>query len=72
MDEIKVCLQTITNPKDAKPGELHQALRTLDSILVHDSLEIDPKLKHFLEKRSYQKAVIWIDGEKPEKGVCGT
>lgn len=72
MDEIKVCLQTITNPKDAKPGELFQALRTLDSILVHDSLEIDLKLRHFLEKRSYQKALVWIDGETPEKGVCGT
>ena len=59
MDKIKVCLQTITNPEDAKSGELLDALKTLDSILSENTMNLNPQLKHFLEKRSYQKALIW-------------
>ena len=72
MDKIKVCLQTITNPEDAKSGELVDALKILDSILSENTMNLHPQLKHFLEKRSYQKALIWMDGEVPEKGTCGT
>ena len=35
MDEIKSCLEVITNPKNAKPGEFKQTLARLD-ILVRD------------------------------------
>ena len=72
MDEIKVCLQTISNPEDAKSGELLDALKILDSFLSENKMNLHPQLKHFLEKRSYQKALIWMDGEVPEKGICGT
>ena len=34
MDEIKSCLQVITNPKDAKPGEFRETLARLDILLV--------------------------------------
>ena len=71
MDEIKSCLQVITNPKDAKPGEFRETLARLDILLAQEKENIHPRLRHFLEKRSYLKAVIWIDGGSPEKGICG-
>lgn len=71
MDEIKSCLQIITNPKDAKPGEFRETLARLDILLVQEKENIHPRLRHFLEKRSYLKAVTWIEGGSPEKGICG-
>jgi len=28
-------------------------------------------LKHFLQNRSYEKALVWLDNGVPEKGTCG-
>ena len=71
MEEIKSCLQVITNPKDAKPGEFKQTLARLDEIVREQKQSLNPRLRHFLENRSYQKAVVWLAGETPEKGTCG-
>ena len=71
MEEIKSCLQVITNPKDAKPGEFKQTLARLDEIVREQKQSLNPRLRHFLENRSYQKAVVWLAGETPEKGSCG-
>ena len=71
MDEIKSCLQIITNPKDAKPEEFKQSLARLDTLLKDYEQLLHPRLRHFLENRSYQKAVTWLKGETPEKGSCG-
>ena len=71
MDEIKSCLEVITNPKDAKPDEFKQTLAHLDQLVIEQKENLHPRLRHFLENRSYQKAVIWLNGETPEKGSCG-
>ena len=71
MEEIKSCLKIITNPKDAKPGEFKQTLARLDEIVREQKQNLHPRLCHFLENRSYQKAVTWLRGETPEKGSCG-
>ena len=71
MDEIKSCLEVITNPKDAKPDEFRQTLARLDVLVSEQKQTLHPRLRHFLENRSYQKAVIWLAGETPEKGTCG-
>ena len=71
MEEIKSCLQVITNPKDAKPAEFKQTLARLDEIVREQKQDLHPRLRHFLENRSYQKAVTWLSGETPEKGSCG-
>ncbi|MDA0344065.1 MAG: hypothetical protein O2908_07880 [Verrucomicrobia bacterium] len=71
MDEIKSCLEVITNPKDAKPEEFRQTLARLDVLVSEQKQTLHPRLRHFLENRSYQKAVIWLAGETPEKGTCG-
>ena len=71
MEELKSSLRLITNPKDAKPGELITELKSLDEMLNQNASNLDPRLRHFLQNRSYKKALIWLEGEEPEKGVCG-
>ena len=71
MEELKSSLRLITNPKDAKPGELIRELKLLDEILKQNASHLDPRLRHFLQNRSYEKALIWLEGEEPEKRVCG-
>ena len=45
-----------------------EALKYIDNFLEKENP--DPRLKHFLQNRSYQKALLWIEGNEPEKGVC--
>jgi hypothetical protein len=71
MDELKSSLHLITNPKEAKPGELLNALQKMDEVLNDRRTEIHPRLLHFLQNRSYQKALTWINGGEPAKGTCG-
>lgn len=71
MEELKSSLRLITNPKDAKPGELIREINLLDEMLNQNASNLDPRLRHFLQNRSYEKALIWLEGQEPEKGVCG-
>jgi len=71
MEEIKSCLRVIMNPNEAQSGELSASIRRLDEILKNSRVDLQPRLRHFLENRSYAKALIWLDGGEPEKGVCG-
>ena len=70
MEELKSSLHLITNPKEAKPGELLNALQKMDEVLNDRRTEIHTRLLHFLKNRSYQKALTWIDGGEPERGTC--
>jgi hypothetical protein len=71
MNVMKNCLKIITNPKTAASGSLSKALSTLDEIVASPSSNLHPRLKHFLRNRSYEKALVWIEGGQPEKGTCG-
>lgn len=68
---MKNYLKIITNPIGAPKGSLIQALQKLDDILKDSANDLHPRLRHFLENRSYEKALTWIDGKEPEKGICG-
>jgi len=71
MDELTNSLKIIINPKMAVSGSLLKALSTLDEIVASPSSNLHPRLKHFLQNRSYEKALVWIEGGQPEKGTCG-
>jgi hypothetical protein len=43
----------------------------LEVFSLNPPTDLAPQLRHYLESRSYRKAWIWIQGEKPEKGSCG-
>lgn len=38
-------------------------LSELDGLLAAHRVELDPRLAHFLEGRSYAKALAWLGGE---------
>ena len=48
-------------------GDLGEAIRALDSLRE----AAGGHLGHYLAKRSYQKAWIFLEGGDPEKGTCG-
>ena len=56
---------------EIQPGELVASLGRLDEALKDPKLQLHPRLRHFLENRSYEKALLWLDDGVPEKGVCG-
>ena len=41
MEELKSSLRLITNPKDAKPGELMRELKLLDEMLNQNASNLD-------------------------------
>jgi len=43
----------------------------LDELLTRHRDTLPPQLAHFLEKRSYAKALAWLGGETPAAGACG-
>lgn len=71
MDRLVICLKTILNPSGARSVSLSEALSDIDRILNDTDIISDSRLKHFLQNRSYQKALTWIEGGDPEKGICG-
>tara|TARA_Y100001934_G_C12209685_1_gene705398 strand:+ start:517 stop:741 length:225 start_codon:yes stop_codon:yes gene_type:complete len=71
MEELKRHLQVVVNPQGAVSGELAGAIRSLDETLRTKGETLPGRLRHFLENRSYQKALLWLEGGEPEKGVCG-
>ena len=71
MKKIKSSLIKITNPKEAKSGEILEAIKFIDQCLEQENNELSPRLKHFLQNRSYLKALNWIEGEQVESGICG-
>ena len=85
IDLIKKSLLTIVSSERNGQGDLISALKQLDNILeeheaeMHPGLrllgkkkgyEMDARLRHFLQNRSYEKALLWIEGETPQKGIC--
>lgn len=50
---------------------LSAALAELDGLLAEHRGQLDPRLEHFLEGRSYAKALAWL-GERPEFGQPAT
>jgi hypothetical protein len=42
----------------------------LDELLARHRAGLHPQLAHFLERRSYAKALTWLGGETPAVGAC--
>ena len=49
--------------KAADGAAISGALGELDDLLVAHGGKLDPRLAHFLEGRSYAKALAWLGGE---------
>ena len=71
MEDILKNLRIVTNPTHIVVGELPIAIQALDKVLAERGNELPGRLRHFLENRSYQKALVFLEGGEPEKGTCG-
>ena len=70
MDDVLQSLRVILNPRGSGPGELVSAIGALDEALGERGKELPVRLRHFLENRSYEKALVFLEGGEPEKGTC--
>lgn len=50
-----------------------ESIRELDAFRIEHRSSLHPQLLHFLEKRSYEKAHVFLGGETGEipRGSCG-
>tara|TARA_Y100000588_G_scaffold388777_1_gene489790 strand:+ start:1277 stop:1495 length:219 start_codon:yes stop_codon:yes gene_type:complete len=71
MEDIIKSLRAIVHPSQNAIGDLPMAIQALDKVLTERGNELPGRLRHFLENRSYQKALIFLEGGEPEKGSCG-
>jgi len=55
----------------ADGGGIREGLAEIDTALKDHRREIDAQLRHFLKKRSYMKALMYLNGESDiPKGKC--
>lgn len=71
MNEVLNHLRTIVFSADGVAEELPRAIQELDKVLAERGNDLPGRLRHFLENRSYQKALVFLEGGEPEKGTCG-
>lgn len=67
---IILALESLTSPKAVKEDIL-QALKTLDAEIASADSGLPADLDHYLRRRSYEKALIYLQGGKPSAGTCG-
>jgi len=50
------------------------SMERLDALAAGAGDTLDPRLRHFLERRSYAKALAWISGDTPAapSGPCSS
>ena len=59
--------------KNSDASAITGSLRTLDELMGLHRSELDPELVHYLSRRSYEKAQMYLEGEDGiPKGICGT
>jgi hypothetical protein len=42
----------------------------LDGLAARLTPDAAPDLRHYLQRKSYEKARLWLEGVDPEKGTC--
>jgi hypothetical protein len=72
-NEIKASLQALLSGIKAADGQTIAAeMEKLDGYLLAGRETLHPQLVHFLQNRSYAKAVMFLGGESNiPVGVCG-
>jgi hypothetical protein len=59
--------------KSSDASAITGSLRTLDELVNSHRSELDPQLVHYLSRRSYEKAQMYLEGKDGiPKGICGT
>lgn len=62
---IKDCLQALVNPSESyNSTQVVDNLHFLDTLVKEDKGQLPQKLKHYLQKRSYTKALDYLNRHK--------
>ncbi len=71
--QIKESLTALLHAIKVADGQgIAREMGQLDDLLERGRAELHPQLAHFLEKRSYPKALMFLGGESDiPVGVCG-
>jgi len=70
--EIKQSLIALLDGiKRADGAVIAAEMAKLDDLAARGRPGLHPQLLHFLERRSYAKALVFLEGDTPESGVCG-
>ncbi len=70
LKEMLVSLQQGIRTSDSEA--ILEGLGTLDKLLEAHRGELDPQLVHYLSRRSYEKALMHLEGKDGiPKGICG-
>ena len=67
---IILALESLTSPQAVK-DDILQALKSLDAEISSPESGLPADLDHYLRRRSYEKALIYLQGGKPGAGTCG-
>jgi hypothetical protein len=67
---IILALESLTSPQAVK-DDILQALKQLDAEISSPDSGLPADLDHYLRRRSYEKALIYLQGGKPGAGTCG-
>jgi hypothetical protein len=67
---IILALESLTSTKVVK-DDILKALKILDAEISSADSGLPADLDHYLRRRSYEKALIYLQGGKPGAGTCG-
>jgi hypothetical protein len=67
---IILALESLTSAKVVK-DDILKALKILDAEISSADSGLPADLDHYLRRRSYEKALIYLQGGKPGAGTCG-
>lgn len=56
-----------------QPVDLVPMMKRIDELGAQLPPETDPQLLHFIQKKSFEKAILWFEGRHAEigRGNCG-
>jgi hypothetical protein len=67
---IRQALEALTSPGVGKEGVL-ESLKVLDAEVSQPDSGLPGDLDHYLRRRSYEKALVFLNGGTPGAGICG-
>jgi len=67
---IREALLALTRPGVGKEAVL-ESIRALDAEVAQPTSGLPGDLDHYLRRRSYEKALVFLEGGKPGAGTCG-
>jgi hypothetical protein len=64
--------ETVRTVRTANPKpDLMAVFARLEDLARQLPRDANPQLLHYLQRKSYEKARLWLEGVDPEKGTCG-